>query len=59
MISALVVALGLALSVVGGASGGSQPASVMPGGPSAPQSGASTTQTTPPSTDSVMPGGPV
>jgi len=59
MISALVVALGLALSVVGSGSAGPQPSSVMPGGPTAPQSGASTTTQTTPSTDSVMPGGPV
>ena len=59
MISAFAVALALALSVVGG--GGSaapHPASVMPGGPTAPQAGASTATDTTSSTDSVMPGGP-
>ena len=55
MISAIVVALGLALSAVGGGPVAPQPASVMPGGPSAPQPAASSTT----STDSVMPGGPV
>ena len=59
MISALVVALGLALSAVGGGSVASQPASVSPSGPLAPQAGTSTTTTSTSSTDSVMPGGPV